>query len=298
MHEALASLGRLEPVRATRRPAASRHPESSGSHRPETLPAAVPNDPDTVDGAQPLRHGRARTLPRLRFGRSYRLRLRTSTWSAGPARSGKPTPSRVGDLAVAAVPALRAGGRAVAAAHTAYGEGESLHRGGPQRRRGDPGGVRRGLQRRVPRAPRVRAGRRAAPRPTQGELRPGREARPVRPRGIGLGRHRRRARCRWRGSPRPTPRSPAARRAASTTPRAPGAQVVDLPRAGRRHGWPLRAARRRPARAAVPARPARDRGGLLGAARGATRRGVHPAVRRGGRNLVAGQAAAARARRR
>ena len=167
----------------------SRHPDAPDPDRPETLPAAVPNDPQTAMGLSFASTVVPGSLPRLRFGRSYRLRLREVDLVGGALTLGEADTLAVGDIAGGAVPAVRAGGRSGRGAVRGVPGGcLAAPAGDPQRRRAGARRLRRGLQRRVPGAPRVRSGRRAAPRAAEGELRPGREARDVRP-GHGIGRH-------------------------------------------------------------------------------------------------------------
>ena len=114
----------------------SRDPRAPDADQPDTLPTKVTNDPYTQMGLRVSADSVRGTLPRLRFGRAYRFRLRTvdlagngptpdqaDLWLASPATS---TPALPGSGApylrfepVAApvvVPAMR------------FGEGASLHR--------------------------------------------------------------------------------------------------------------------------------------------------------------------------
>ena len=106
----------------------SRHPDAPDPDRPETLPAAVPNDPQTAMGLSFASTVVPGSLPRLRFGRSYRLRLREVDLVGGALTLGEADTLAVGDLA--AEPYLRFEPVAAPAAvpYAAYGEGASLHR--------------------------------------------------------------------------------------------------------------------------------------------------------------------------
>ena len=245
----------------------SRHPDAPDPARPETLPAAVPNDPQTAMGLSFSSTVVPGSLPRLRFGRSYRLRLREVDLVGGALTVGEADALAVGD--VAAEPYLRFEPVAAPAAvpYAAFGEGASLHRWVIRSDVGvDPDGYAAALQRRVPGAPGVRAGRRAAPRAAEGELRPGREARAVRP-GHGVGRHA--AERGAGGDDRRRVRGGAAGEGQLRRPRRPRCAGGGHPDSGRRARRPVRPAHGRPARAALPARPARHRGDLLGVAGGA-----------------------------
>ncbi|HEY5787315.1 MAG TPA: hypothetical protein VIT65_21325 [Microlunatus sp.] len=106
----------------------SRHPDAPDPARPETLPAAVPNDPQTAMGLGFASTVVSGSLPRLRFGRSYRLRLREVDLVGGALTLGEADALAVGDLAVE--PYLRFEPVAAPAAvpYAPYGEGASLHR--------------------------------------------------------------------------------------------------------------------------------------------------------------------------
>ena len=107
----------------------SRHPDAPDPARPETLPAAVPNDPQTAMGLAFEAAVVPGSLPRLRFGRSYRLRMReVDLAGGGPTVADATALGNDAELgsggyqrfepvpAPAAVPAMR------------FGEGASLHR--------------------------------------------------------------------------------------------------------------------------------------------------------------------------
>lgn len=106
----------------------SAHPDAPDPDRPETLPAAVPNDPQTAMGLSFTATVEPGTLPRLRFGRSYRLRLREVDLVGGGLTAAEADQLAVGD--VQAEPYLRFEPVAAPAAvpYAAYGEGASLHR--------------------------------------------------------------------------------------------------------------------------------------------------------------------------
>jgi hypothetical protein len=110
----------------------SRHPDAPDPDRPETLPAAVPNDPQTVMGLSFASTVVPGSLPRLRFGRSYRLRLREVDLVGGGLTLAEADALAVGDVeaAIEAQPYLRFEPVAAPAAvpYAAYREGASLHR--------------------------------------------------------------------------------------------------------------------------------------------------------------------------
>jgi len=110
----------------------SRHPDAPDPDRPETLPAAVPNDPATAMGLTLDSAVVPGTLPRLRFGRSYRLRLREVDLVGGGLTKAEADTLLAGgvpaDVAADAYLRFEPVGAPTAVPYAAYGEGASLHR--------------------------------------------------------------------------------------------------------------------------------------------------------------------------
>jgi hypothetical protein len=106
----------------------SRHPDAPDPSRPETLPAAVPNDPQTAMGLSFSSTVVPGSLPRLRFGRSYRLRLREVDLAGGALTLSEANTLAVGDVAVQPYLRFEPLAAPVAVPYAAYGEGASLHR--------------------------------------------------------------------------------------------------------------------------------------------------------------------------
>ncbi len=106
----------------------SRHPDAPDPDRPETLPAPVPNDSQTAMGLSMSAAVVPGSLPRLRFGRSYRLRLREVDLVGGALTLAEADSLAVGDITVE--PYLRFEPVAAPAVvpYAAYREGASLHR--------------------------------------------------------------------------------------------------------------------------------------------------------------------------
>ncbi len=106
----------------------SRHPDAPDPGRPETLPAAVPNDPQTVMGLSFASAVVPGSLPRLRFGRSYRLRLREVDLVGGGLTRAEADAIGVGALQVEPYLRFEPVPAPTAVPYTAFGEGASLHR--------------------------------------------------------------------------------------------------------------------------------------------------------------------------
>lgn len=106
----------------------SRHPDAPDPSRPETLPAAVPNDPQTAMGLSFAATVTPGSLPRLRFGRSYRLRLREVDLVGGALTLGQADALAVGDIAAEQYLRFEPVAAPTAVPYAAYGEGASLHR--------------------------------------------------------------------------------------------------------------------------------------------------------------------------
>lgn len=110
----------------------SRHPDAPDPSRPETLPAAVPNDPATAMGLTLESAVAPGTLPRLRFGRSYRLRLREVDLVGGALTVSEADALLAGGVPgdLVSDPYLRFEPVAAPAAvpYLPYGEGASMHR--------------------------------------------------------------------------------------------------------------------------------------------------------------------------
>lgn len=106
----------------------SRHPDAPDANRPETLPAAVPNDPQTAMGLSFAATVVPGSLPRLRFGRSYRLRLREVDLVGGALTLGEADTLAVGDVEVKPYLRFEPVAAPTAVPCTAYREGASLHR--------------------------------------------------------------------------------------------------------------------------------------------------------------------------
>ena len=244
----------------------SRHPDAPDPDRPETLPAAVPNDPQTAMGLSFGSQVVPGSLPRLRFGRSYRLRLREVDLAGGGLTLEQADAIGAGDLAAEAYLRFEPVSAPVVVPFAPYGEGASLHRLVIRSDVGaDPGAWAASTNAELPDHPAYAAvdARHLAPPKASFDLT---EKHGLLDLAVGSD-----------GTP-PSAEQVAviagayevARREKGTfdDPDAPGAQVVDLPTRPGTPGGRLRRARDRPARAALPARPALDRGDLLGAARG------------------------------
>lgn len=108
--------------------ALSRHPDAPDPDRPETLPAAVPNDSQTEMGISFASTAVPGSLPRLRFGRSYRLRLREVDLAGGALTLEEADTFAVGDLAVEPYLRFEPVVAPAVVPYAAYGEGASLHR--------------------------------------------------------------------------------------------------------------------------------------------------------------------------
>ncbi|HET7474946.1 MAG TPA: hypothetical protein VFJ97_02860 [Dermatophilaceae bacterium] len=112
--------------------ALSRHPDAPDPARPETQPAKVANDPHTAMGLSLSSTAVPGSLPRLRFGRSYRLRLREVDLAGRGLTVAEATglldAGAAGDLAADAYLRFEPVPAPAAVPYTAYGEGASLHR--------------------------------------------------------------------------------------------------------------------------------------------------------------------------
>ena len=242
----------------------SRHPDAPDPARPETLPAAVPNDPQTAMGLGFASTVVPGSLPRLRFGRSYRLRLREVDLVGGALTLGEADALAVGDLA--AEPYLRFEPVAAPAAvpYAAYREGASLHRLVIRSDVGvDPEAYAAGFNAEFPEHPGYAPVdvRHLAPPKASFDL-----AEKHGMFDLAMGSDGTAAECGAGGAIAAAYEVARREKGTFDDPDAPGAQVVEIPTAGRRARRPLRPARGRPARAALPARPTRHRGDLLGPA--------------------------------
>lgn len=106
----------------------SRHADAPDPDRPETLPAAVPNDPQTAMGLSFTSAAVPGSLPRLRFGRSYRVRLREVDLAGGGPTLREADVLGAGDLKVAPYLRFEPVSAPVTVPYAAYREGASLHR--------------------------------------------------------------------------------------------------------------------------------------------------------------------------
>lgn len=108
--------------------ALSRHADAPDAARPETQPAKVSNDPQTAMGLRLESAAVRGTLPRLRFGRSYRLRLREVDLAGSGPTLDEATALAAGYLSTGPYLRFEPVPAPAAVPTDRYGEGASLHR--------------------------------------------------------------------------------------------------------------------------------------------------------------------------